>query len=124
MGVKTNRGAIGARIKLAVQTPEGGRRFIHRLVGSGGSFGASPLEQHIGLGKAARIETLEIWWPTSDTRQVFHNVEVNQFLEIRESEKTFTAVERPSFSLGEESRRHPTRREPPLSPSPRVERKP
>ena len=53
VGVKTNRGAIGARIKLAVQRPEGGRRFIHRLVGSGGSFGASPLEQHIGLGKAA-----------------------------------------------------------------------
>ena len=124
VGVKTNRGAIGARIKLGVQTPEGGRRFIHRLVGSGGSFGASPLEQHIGLGKAARIETLEIWWPTSDTRQVFHNVEVNQFLKIRESEKTFTAVERPSFSLGEESRRHPARREPPLPPSPRIERKP
>ena len=121
VGVKTNRGAIGARIKLGVQTPGGGRRFIHRLVGSGGSFGGSPLEQHIGLGKAARIETLEIWWPTSDTRQVFRNVGVNQFLEIRESEKTFTAVERPSFSLGEESRRHPTRREPPLSPSPRVE---
>ncbi len=124
VGVKTNRGAIGTRIKLGVQTPEGGRRFIHRLVGSGGSFGASPLEQHIGLGKAASIETLEIWWPTSDTRQVFHNVEANQFLEIKESEKTFTAVERLSFSLGEESRRHPTRREPLLSPSPRVEQKP
>ena len=124
VGVKTNRGAIGARIKLGVQTPGGGRRFIHRLVGSGGSFGGSPLEQHIGLGKAARIETLEIWWPTSDTRQVFRNVGVNQFLEIKELEKTSTAVERPSFSLGEESRRHPTRREPPLSPSPRVERKP
>ena len=124
VGVKTNRAAIGARIKLAVQTPEGGRSFIHRLVGSGGSFGASPLEQHIGLGKATRIETLEIWWPASDARQVFNNVGVNQFLEIKESEKTFTALERPSFSLGEESRTHPTRREPPLRPSRRVEQKP
>ena len=124
VGVKTNRRAIGARIKLAVQTPEGGRRFIHRLVGSGGSFGSSPLEQHIGLGKAARIETLEIWWPASDTRQVFHNVGANQFLEIKESERTFTALERPSFSLGEISRTHPTRRETPLRPSRRVEQKP
>ena len=113
VGVKTNRGAIGARIKLAVQTGDRGRHFIHRRVGSGGSFGASPLEQHIGLGKAARIETLEIWWPTSDTRQVFHNVGVNQFLEIKESGKTFTALERPAFSLGEESRTHPTTRETP-----------
>ena len=124
VGMKTNRAAIGARIKLAVETRDRGRRFIHRLVGSGGSFGASPLRQHIGLGKATRIETLEIWWPVSDMRQVFRNVGVNQFLEIKESEKTFAALERPSFPLGEESPTHPTRREIPASPSRRVERNP
>src|SRR5712691_8143782 len=55
VGVKTNRAAIGARIKLTVENEGRGTRSIHRAVGSGGSFGASPLEQHIGLGKAARI---------------------------------------------------------------------
>src|SRR5262245_59319237 len=68
VGVKTNRAAIGARIKLTVENEGRGTRSIYRLVGSGGSFGASPLEQHIGLGKSARIVDLEIWWPGSNTR--------------------------------------------------------
>jgi len=103
VGVKTNRAAIGARIKLTLTTPDGGDRFIYRTIGSGGSFGASPLQQHIGLGKAKRIETLEIWWPTSNTRQVFHDVGVNQFVEIKEFEKNFVKLNRRSFPLGEKS---------------------
>ena len=61
--MKTNRAAIGARINVTVENEGRGTRSIHRTVGSGGSFGASPLEQHIGLGKSARIVDLEIWWP-------------------------------------------------------------
>jgi len=38
---------------------------------SSGSFGASPLQQHVGLGKDARIQEIEIWWPTSTTREHF-----------------------------------------------------
>ena len=71
MGVKSNRAAIGARIKITVENEEKTRRSIYRTVGSGGSFGASPLAQHIGLGKSARIVELEIWWPASNTRQNF-----------------------------------------------------
>ena len=97
VGVKTNRAAIGARIKVIVETADHGRRSIHRVVGSGGSFGASPLRQHIGLGNAQRIEALEIWWPTSKARQVFQNVSVNQFIEIKEFEKEFKVLHPRSF---------------------------
>ncbi len=99
VGVKTNRAAIGARIKLTLETEGHGHRFVHRVVGSGGSFGASPLQQHIGLGTAKRIETLEIWWPRSNTRQIFQNVSANQFIEIKELEKNFVKLNRRSFSL-------------------------
>lgn len=99
VGVKSNRCAMGARIKVSVETPDGGRRSIHRVVGSGGSFGASPLQQHIGLGKAKRIEALEIWWPTSKTRQTFHDLDVNQFIEIKEFRKKVTKLERHSFPI-------------------------
>jgi hypothetical protein len=98
IGVKTNRSAIGARIKVTVENQGQGTRSIYRTVGSGGSFGASPLQQHIGLGKSARIVDLEIWWPTSNTRQNFHNVETNHFLEIREFAETYTRLQRKSFS--------------------------
>lgn len=53
VGVKTNRAAIGARISVTVENA-GVRRTIHRTVNSGGSFGASPLQQHVGLGRDAR----------------------------------------------------------------------
>jgi len=69
-------------------------------VGSGGSFGASPLEQHIGLGKSASISEIEIWWPVSNTRQVFTNVGKNQFLEIKELAKDYAVLQRKQFVLG------------------------
>jgi tetratricopeptide (TPR) repeat protein len=100
VGVKSNRAAIGARIKLTVENAPGDRRFIQRTVGSGGSFGASPLAQHIGLGKSARIVELEIWWPASNTRQSFTGLGKNQFLEIREFANDYKKLDRPSFRLG------------------------
>jgi len=107
VGVKSNRSAIGARIKVTVENEGPNRsnttRSIYRTVGGGGSFGASPLEQHIGLGKTARILNIEVWWPTSNTRQKFSNVAKNQFLEIKEFAPTYTKLERKSFRIGGEN---------------------
>jgi len=100
VGVKTNRAAIGTRIKLTVENQGDGQRTIFRTVGSGGSFGASPLQQHLGLGKAARIVNLEVWWPASNTRQNFPDVRKNQFLEITEFSQQGVKLERPRFKLG------------------------
>jgi hypothetical protein len=72
-----------------------------REVSSGGSFGANSFVQHIGLGRATTIETLEISWPASRTRQTFRNVPVNQFLEIREGAETYTTRKVPAaFAVG------------------------
>src|SRR5207302_3841409 len=82
IGKKTNRAAIGARIKVitAGKTP----LSLHRHVTSGGSFGANPLQQTIGLGKASSVASLEIFWPTSQTTQIFHDVAVDQAIEVTE----------------------------------------
>jgi hypothetical protein len=93
VGTRTNRAAIGARIAVTVQG-EGGTRSIHRVVGSGGSFGASPLQQHIGLGRAAQKVDVEIWWPASDTRQRFTNVGKNQVVEVTELEREYKTLRR------------------------------
>ena len=100
IGVKTNHAAIGTRIKVTVRNEGRDSRAIYRTVGSGGSFGASALEQHIGLGKSASISEIEIWWPVSNTRQVFTNVGKNQFLEIKELAKDYAVVQRKQFVLG------------------------
>jgi tetratricopeptide (TPR) repeat protein len=100
VGVKTNRAAIGARIKVTVENKGQGVRSIYRTVGSGGSFGASPLEQHVGLGESASIRSIEIFWPVSATHQVFSNVEKNQFLEIKELADAYTKLDRKPVRLG------------------------
>jgi hypothetical protein len=81
VGQKTNRAAIGARIRI---TPAGSAASIYRHVTSGSSFGGNPLRQTIGIGKAKRIAELEIFWPTSRTRQVFRDLPANQSIEIIE----------------------------------------
>ena len=99
IGLKTNRAAIGARIKVSVETEDGARRSIYRDVSSGGSFGASPFLQHIGLGRVTRIASIEIRWPASRSRQIFRNVAADQFLEIKELAENFRGLDRRSFVL-------------------------
>jgi len=67
VGVEANRFAIGARIHLRLQDERGQPRDLYRTVGSGGSFGASSLRQHIGVGGARSVERVEIRWPGSTT---------------------------------------------------------
>ena len=81
-GVKTNRAAIGARIKVV--TAGDHPLTIYRHVSSGSSWGANPLEQHIGLAKAERIAVLEIHWPTSGTTQVFRDIAADQAIQVTE----------------------------------------
>ena len=97
-GEKTNRAAIGARLKITVN--DGGvKQFICRTVSSGGSFGDSPFQQHIGLGKALTVDTLEIWWPTSGTTSVFHDLPANQTVRIREFSRQVEKRARRSFAF-------------------------
>ena len=100
VGSRTNRSAIGARIKVTVENRQGGTRSIFRTVGSGGAFGASPLQQHIGLGSIARIAGIEVYWPVSKTRQTFSGVDKNQFLQIEERNDKLTKLDRKPFQLG------------------------
>ena len=104
-GVDSNRSAIGARIRVQVETADG-VRDIHVTVGSGGSFGASSLQQEIGLGAAASIREIEISWPGSGSRQVLNDVGFDQVLKIRENEASPTAVTAESFKFPAASAHH------------------
>jgi tetratricopeptide (TPR) repeat protein len=92
-GVHSNRSALGARLDLTVEAKDGTTRHVHRVVTSGGSFGSSPLAQHVGLGKAARILSLEVRWPRPGSPpQVFHDLPIGRRVEIREGEAAFEAI--------------------------------
>ncbi len=91
VGVKANRPAIGARIKVTLQTPAGVRE-LHRTVSSGGNFGSNPLRQEIGLGDATAIAAVDIRWPGSDTRQTVNGLELDHSYQIREGDLSPVAL--------------------------------
>jgi tetratricopeptide (TPR) repeat protein len=100
VGRKSNRSAVGARITVTVVDDAGRTRTVHRTVGTGGSFGASPLLQHIGLGKDAKKVDVEVWWPTSGTRQRFGDVGRNKWLQIEEFATAPVPMSRQPVRLG------------------------
>lgn len=96
-GKMTNRPAIGARIKVVVEGHES--LTVHRHVSSGSSFGANPIEQTIGLGGADRVALLEIHWPGSKTTQTFHNLAVNQSIQVTEFADDYHTLRQEPISL-------------------------
>ena len=96
VGVQANRFAVGARLRLRI-TENGKSRDIYRSVNSGGSFGASSLHPHIGLGKASAIDELEIRWPGSRLRQIFKGpIPADATYEIREGDGVLKPVPIPA----------------------------
>jgi hypothetical protein len=85
-GTDSNAVGIGARIKIAIQEEGGAERTIYRTVTTGGSFGANPLRQQIGLGKAKMVQRMEVTWPVTGKTQVFTEVAANRFYAIRENQ--------------------------------------
>ena len=100
VGVQSNRSAIGARIRVEI-TEKGKTRSVFKHVNSGGSFGASPLRQNIGLGGAEKIDQLEVFWPRTGKTQVFRGVPIDVFVRIVESEDKYTVVPLKRFEFAD-----------------------
>ena len=77
-GRKSNRNAIGARVRLDITEANGEQRSVYHTVSSGSSFGANPYRQIIGIGTATKIDKLHINWPLPDSSQTFLNVACDQ----------------------------------------------
>jgi hypothetical protein len=98
VGRQSNRSAIGARIR--VQFEENGKtRSVYRHVNSGGSFGANPLRQTLGLGKAKTARLVEIFWPRTGQTQTLSDLPAGQFIQIVEGEKGYTKLSLKRFEL-------------------------
>jgi len=85
-GRRANRSAIGARLR--VDLIEAGKpRSIHRVVGTGGSFGSNPLRRTIGLGHAEKIVRIRIRWPGSGTTTVLEDLPLDHLVRVVEGEE-------------------------------------
>ena len=65
-GPGSNRDAIGARIKLTA----GGLTQIKEIDGGNGYAGQSTKRAHFGIGKAAKVDAMEIRWPNGKVEKL------------------------------------------------------
>ena len=87
IGTKSNRSGIGARLRC-VTHPPGETKPQQQIdeVRSGGSYiSQNDLRVHFGIGKAEKVELLEIRWP-SGAVDTLKDVKPNQMIVVKESE--------------------------------------
>ena len=97
VGQVANRTALGARVAVTVETPRG-PRTLHRVVGTGGSFGGSSLQLEVGLGEAIAIRSVHVTWPGSGTEQVFETLQIDSYYRITEGSETAERLPVVAFS--------------------------
>jgi hypothetical protein len=79
VGTKSNRDAVGARLRLRV-----GDRWQTRVVNAGSGYvSSSSKRQHFGLGAATKIDEVEIEWPSGE-RTHLRDLAGNQAYQITE----------------------------------------
>jgi enediyne biosynthesis protein E4 len=79
VGRKSNRDAIGARIRVVT----GGLAQIREVQGGGSYLSQSDLRANFGLGKETQVESVEVKWP-SGQKQIFNDLEADRFYLVEE----------------------------------------
>lgn len=98
-GTASNKGAIGAMIKLTVVSRDGTSKEIYRRLSTGGSFGSSELRVHAGLGSDPVSVSAVVTWP-SGKMQEFNSLPLGGRILIKEGEDSYKAQnDLPSFKF-------------------------
>ncbi len=79
-GTRSNRSAIGTRVKLTA----GGHVQIDEVMSGSSYYSHSDLRLHFGLGDAAKVDLLEIAWP-SGLKESFTGLLANHLITIEET---------------------------------------
>jgi enediyne biosynthesis protein E4 len=87
IGTKSNRSGIGARLVCIIQLPGESKphRQIDEVRSGGGYFSQNDLRVHFGLGKAEKVDVLEIHWPSGQV-DTMKDVKPNQVIYVKEGE--------------------------------------
>jgi hypothetical protein len=92
VGTRTNRAALGAKIRVDLPGLGGAIASRYRTITAGSSFGGNPLACTVGLGQAKSIRTVEVSWPASSTSQTFRDVPIDKAIEITEGRQDFRVL--------------------------------
>lgn len=106
VGTKSNRSAIGARIKINASNLKGNKRTFYQRVNSGGSFGANPLLIEQGLDEFDIINEIEIIWPGEQEPQIINNISSNSYYIITEGNSKLINKPIESITLNQDGKHH------------------
>ncbi len=76
---QTNRNAIGARLVAKI----GDKKIERQIMGSQSYLSVSDFRVHFGLGKAEKIEELEIYWPGGE-KQVLKDIRGGKYYYLKQ----------------------------------------
>jgi enediyne biosynthesis protein E4 len=87
IGTKSNRSGIGARLTCVTHPPGESKPHsqIDEVRSGGGYFSQNDLRVHFGLGKADKVDTLEIRWPSGQV-DMLKDIKANQQIYVKEGE--------------------------------------
>jgi enediyne biosynthesis protein E4 len=93
IGVKSNRSGIGARLRCVTHPPDEPRPHQQiDEVRSGGSYlSQNDLRIHFGIGKAEKVDLLEIRWPSGQI-DTLKDIKPNQLIFVKEGQGIQRAV--------------------------------
>lgn len=94
-GKKSNRLALGTRIRLTVTT-KGKEKQIFFRVGGTGSYGQNSTVPLIGIGRADKIIEAQVSWLGSGLIQSFKDLPINRWVSIDEGDETFKELALPN----------------------------
>jgi len=86
-GTQSNRQGLGARVVARV----GDQTLVREMYPPNGFSAQGPCEIHLGLGKATRIDSLEIQWP-SGAKQTLKNLAANRHIKVIEGNPAVVAL--------------------------------
>jgi hypothetical protein len=96
IGTKSNRSGIGARL-ICVTHPAGEAKPHRQIdeIRSGGSYiSQNDLRIHFGLGKAEKVDALEIHWPSGQV-DTLKDIKANQQIFVKEGEGIIRTLQFP-----------------------------
>jgi hypothetical protein len=92
VGVRSNRSAIGARVKCVAKIDGKVREQIDEVRSGGSYMSQSDLRIHFGIGNATKIDLIEVRWPNGQVES-FKDLQPNRLISVREGSGIVKTVE-------------------------------
>ena len=83
IGTKSNRSGIGARLRCVSGSGANKLEQTDEVRSGGSYFSQNDLRIHFGLGRAEKVDLLEIRWPSGQT-ETLKNLPANQLVYVKE----------------------------------------